>query len=176
MNSIVSTKPIIICIVGPSGSGKTTLARFLEKAMDIPMLVSYTTRPKRDNEVDGVDHWFVTEDRMPSRDKMLAYTKFGGNHYWMPLSELANKGICTYVIDEKGLLNLCEHYGDDFLIFGVLIKRDINQLIAQVGEERVKRDLDRVHISESEYGFIIENNGRIEDFLGESFKIFNEIF
>lgn len=176
MSIIVSTKPIIICIVGPSGSGKTTLARFLEKALDIPMLVSYTTRPKRDNEVYGVDHWFVTEDQMPSRDKMLAYTTFGGNHYWMPLSELSDKGVCTYVIDEKGLLDLNEHYGNDFNIFGVLIKRDINQLIAQVGEERVKRDLDRVQIPESDYSLVIENNGRIEDFLGESFKIFNNLF
>ena len=69
---IIESKPIIICIVGPSGSGKTTMARFLEKALDIPMLVSYTTRPKRPNEIDGVDHRFVTEDQMPSRDKMLA--------------------------------------------------------------------------------------------------------
>lgn len=171
----ISVKPKIICVVGPSGSGKTTLARFLEKALDIPMLVSYTTRLKRDNEVNGVDHWFVTEDQMPSRDKMLAYTTFGGNHYWMPLSELSDKNVCTYVIDEKGLLDLIQHYGDDFIIFGVLIKRNIDQLIAQVGEERVRRDLDRVRIPDSEYGFIIENNGRIEDFLGESFKIFNEI-
>lgn len=169
-------QPTIICIVGPSGSDKTTLARFMEKAMNIPMLVSYTTRPKRDNEVDGIDHRFVTEDEMLSKDEMLAYTNFGGYHYWMPLSALQDVNICTYVIDEKGMLMLQNRYSDDFIIIGVLIKRDKQHLIQKVGEERVKRDLDRITIPEEKYSMVIENNGRIEDFLAESFKIFNEIF
>lgn len=173
---IIRFQPTIVCIVGPSGSGKTTLARFMEKAMNIPMLVSYTTRPKRDNEVDGIDHHFVTEDEMPSKDKMLAYTNFGGYHYWMPLSELEDVDVCTYVIDEKGMQMLQDKYGDEFIIIGVLVKRDKQQLIRQVGEERVKRDLGRIAIPEENYSMVIENNGRIEDFLAESFKIFNEIF
>lgn len=168
---IIESKPIIICIVGPSGSGKTTMARFLEKALDIPMLVSYTTRPKRPNEIDGVDHRFVTEDQMPSRDKMLAYTKFGNYHYWMPLEEVEDKGICTYVIDEKGLLELAENFSDGYNLFSILVKRDTDKLIAQVGKERVKRDLERVSIPEAEYCTVIANNDRIEDFLADSYKL-----
>ena len=39
------TKPIIIAIMGASGSGKTYLSKFLNKEMNIPMIVSTTTRP-----------------------------------------------------------------------------------------------------------------------------------
>lgn len=172
---ITALKPIIICIVGPSGSGKTTMARFIEKALDIPMLVSYTTRPKRANEIDGVDHWFVTEDQMPSRDKMLAYTKFGNYHYWMPLEEVEETCVCTYIIDEKGLLELEKNIGNEYNIFSILVKRDTDKLIAQVGEERVKRDLERVTIPESEYCEVITNNERIEDFLANSYRLIKNI-
>lgn len=168
-------KPIIICVVGPSGSGKTTMARFIEKMLNIPMLVSYTTRPKRDNEVDGIDHRFVTEDQMPSKDEMLAYTNFGGFHYWMPLSELEGALYSTYVIDENGLRMLVEKYSDRYLFYSILVKRDRNKLIEQVGEDRVNRDLARITIPEEEYCYVIENNGRIEDFLAESFQVFQEI-
>ena len=74
-------KSTILAIVGPSGSGKTTLAEHLKDKLNIPVIVSYTTRPIRDGEIDGKDHHFVSEQDMPPHEKMLAYTKFGGYHY-----------------------------------------------------------------------------------------------
>lgn len=170
--------PTIVCVVGPSGCGKTTMARFIEKALGIPMLVSYTTRPKREGEIEGVDHHFVTEAEMPPQDQMLAYTNFGGYHYWMPFSEIPyeHPGICTYVIDEKGLQMLKEKYSDQFGILSILIKRDRALLEKQVGADRVQRDLARITIPEEEYNAVIENNDRVEDFLAESLHIYQNLF
>ena len=165
----------IVCIVGPSGCGKTAMAHIIEKELNIPMLVSYTTRPIRDNETNGIDHHFVTEDQMPPKEEMLAYTNFGGYHYWMPFSEIPTSGICTYVIDEKGLLMLKEIYSRQFNIISILIKRDIELLMQQVGEARVKRDLDRVTIPEEDYDYIITNNGCIDDFFTQSLNIFKQL-
>lgn len=169
--------PTIVCVVGPSGCGKTTMARVVEGALDIPMLVSYTTRPKRDNEIDGIDHRFVTEDQMPPREEMLAYTNFGGYHYWMPFSEIpyTGTGVCTYVIDEKGLQMLKENYSNQFNVKSILVKRNPELLIQQVGEERVKRDLGRITIPEEDYDYVITNNGRIDDFFIQSFNIFKQL-
>lgn len=89
----------------------------------------------------------------------------------MPLEEVEDKGICTYVIDEKGLLELAENFSDDYNLFSILVKRDTDKLIAQVGKERVKRDLERVSIPEAEYCTVIANNDRIEDFLADSYKL-----
>lgn len=49
-------KPVIIAIVGTSGSGKTHMAEFLRNKLNIPTIVSYTTRPKRSWEKEGVEH------------------------------------------------------------------------------------------------------------------------
>ena len=53
-----------ITISAPSGSGKTTLCKALrEVKSDIEWSVSYTTRPKRDSEKNGIDYHFITANK-----------------------------------------------------------------------------------------------------------------
>ena len=99
-------KPIIICIVGASGSGKTTASLMLQKQFGWEAIVSYTTRPMREGETNGVDHWFVTPDQKPREGEMCAYTKFGDYEYWTTWNQFQSLFPCVYVIDEKGLINL----------------------------------------------------------------------
>ena len=59
-------KLILFC--GPSGSGKTTVVHSLLK--DYPQFifsVSATTRPKRANEKEGIDYYFLTEEEFKKR-------------------------------------------------------------------------------------------------------------
>lgn len=158
-------KQMIVCIVGPSGSGKTTLASIASKELNIPTLCSYTTRPKRENEINGVDHFFVSKEEMPTKDKMLAYTKFGDYEYWASIEQIPEDKPILYVIDEKGLMMLIEEWGDQYEIASLLIKRDKKLLIETVGEERVKRDHSRVKIDENSYDAVISNNGSLTEFL-----------
>lgn len=158
-------KQKIICIVGPSGSGKSTLANIASKELNIPTLCSYTTRPKRENEVSGIDHFFVSKEEMPTKDKMLAYTKFGDYEYWASIEQIPIDKPIIYVIDEKGLLMLIKECGDKYEIVSMLIKRDKKLLIETVGEERVKRDHSRVKIDEDSYDAVISNNGSLTEFL-----------
>lgn len=155
----------IICIVGPSGSGKTTLANIASKELNIPTLCSYTTRPKRENEINGIDHFFVTKEEMPTKDKMLAYTKFGDYEYWASIEQIPADKPIIYVIDEKGLMMLMEEWGDRYEIDSILIKRNKDLLIKTVGEERVRRDRSRVKIDENSYDAVISNNGSLLEFL-----------
>lgn len=158
-------RQMIVCIVGPSGSGKTTLANIASKELNIPTLCSYTTRPKRENEINGIDHFFVSKEEMPTKDKMLAYTKFGDYEYWASIEQIPIDKPIIYVIDEKGLLMLIEEWGDKYEIVSMLIKRDKKLLIETVGEERVKRDHSRVKIDEDSYDAVISNNGSLTEFL-----------
>lgn len=158
-------RQMIVCIVGPSGSGKTTLANIASKELNIPTLCSYTTRPKRENEINGIDHFFVSKEEMPTKDKMLAYTKFGYYEYWASIEQIPIDKPIIYVIDEKGLLMLIEEWGNKYEIVSMLIKRDKKLLIETVGEERVKRDHSRVKIDEDSYDAVISNNGSLTEFL-----------
>ncbi len=157
-------KPKIICIVGPSGSGKTTLTNNIPASI-VPVLVSYTTRPKRENETDGKEHYFVDESQMPDKSQMLAYTKFGGYHYWTSISQVEEYEACVYVIDEKGLMNLMENYDNKFDIRSIKIKCSHDTLKSRVDETRIKRDKCRVIIDDEAYDAIITNDGSLEEFL-----------
>ena len=50
----------LFCIVGKSACGKSTILREVFSKLEIPVLMSYTTRPPRENDVQGVDYNFVT--------------------------------------------------------------------------------------------------------------------
>lgn len=53
---------MIIFICGASGSGKDTVANILLNKVDrTEKVIRYVTRPRRDNEEDGVDYNFVDE-------------------------------------------------------------------------------------------------------------------
>ena len=67
----------LIVISAPSGAGKTTLVRkALNSRGDLAFSISYTTRPPRASEEDGVDYRFVSESEfqdMISRDEFLEW-------------------------------------------------------------------------------------------------------
>jgi len=54
----------LFVIAAPSGAGKTTLVKALTtRNPELRFSISYTTRPKRRNEADGVDYLFVDKER-----------------------------------------------------------------------------------------------------------------
>ena len=69
----------------PSGAGKTSLVRaLLDRDPSLKFSISYTTRPRRPTEVDGVDYFFVDASKfteMVQRDAFLEYAQVFDNWY-----------------------------------------------------------------------------------------------
>lgn len=73
-------------IMGRSGSGKSTLERELVSSYPdlFHKIISITTRPTRDGEVDGVDYKFISEQEFNEfdfYDELIQETTFDGNRY-----------------------------------------------------------------------------------------------
>ena len=83
----------LFVISAPSGAGKTSLCK--EVIDFFPLLrqsVSYTTRPMRPGEVDGIDYHFVTAEvfaAMVERGEFAEWAEVHGNRYGTALSTLA---------------------------------------------------------------------------------------
>lgn len=53
----------VLAVLGPSGSGKSTVVRELHRRGVIEVIPSWTTRPRREDEVDGsIEHLFVDDE------------------------------------------------------------------------------------------------------------------
>ena len=73
-------------IIGPSTVGKDTMINKLQKKYPdkIYKLPSYTTRPIRENEKEGIDYYFVTHeefDKMEKEGKLFGIQKYNNNKY-----------------------------------------------------------------------------------------------
>lgn len=69
----------LFVLVGKSASGKSTILNDVLSKLDIPVLMSYTTRPPRANEVDGQEYKFVdmhTFDEDYKLENILEYDVF----------------------------------------------------------------------------------------------------
>lgn len=75
----------LFVIAAPSGAGKTTLVKALTtRNPELRFSISYTTRPKRRNEADGVDYLFVDKpefDRLRNDGKLLESAQVFDNFY-----------------------------------------------------------------------------------------------
>lgn len=77
-------KPLMV--IGPSAVGKDTMINRLKAKYPkvIYKLPSYTTRPKREGETDGVDYYFVTKEKFfQLRDdgELFGIQEYNGNWY-----------------------------------------------------------------------------------------------
>lgn len=94
-------KKRITLLCGKSGSGKD----YLVDALGLDVIVTHTTRPKRDYEINGVHKHFHTEkidyDLIKNDPHTVAHTKRGNYIYWATTEDLLS-GDC-YVIDFPGI-------------------------------------------------------------------------
>lgn len=79
------TTGMLFIISAPSGAGKTSLVKaLLESTMGIEAAVSHTTRPKREQEKNGVHYHFVDQSMfqaMVDKNAFLEHAKVFENYY-----------------------------------------------------------------------------------------------
>ena len=101
---------MLFIVSAPSGAGKTTLVeRLVEQTPRIRMSRSYTSRPARTGETDGVDYNFVSRDRfeaMVAANEFLEWAPLYGHLYGTRAADtermLAAGDDVVLVIDVQG--------------------------------------------------------------------------
>ena len=130
--------PHLVVISAPSGTGKTTLVRaLLASNSNMVASVSYTTRTKRANELDGEDYNFVTNDvfeSMIANGDLLEYAKVFGNHYGTPKKEvneqLSSGHNVILEIDWQGATQVKQKVADCLLLF--ILPPSKNELMSRL--------------------------------------------
>ena len=123
--SVLGQRPGPVVLSAPSGAGKTTIARALvEGREDIVFSVSATTRPARDDEVDGVDYHFLSDQEFSAKidaDEFVEWAEVHGHRYGTPrkaLQDAQDLGrLLILDVDVQGAMQVRERVPDAVLIF-----------------------------------------------------------
>ena len=104
----------LFIISAPSGAGKTSLVRSICNRCDfIVPSISFTTRKKRESEVDNKDYYFITREVFEKKvtdNEFLECQKVYGNYYGTGIEEthnlLKNGKDVILEIDYKGMMKI----------------------------------------------------------------------
>ncbi len=174
MNTEIKSKLIIIS--SPSGAGKTTLCKLLLKKMkNISLSISYTSRNKRLNEVNGKDYFFVNKNKFIELEKdnfFIETAKNFNNLYGSPYKNIIqakkrNQHI-LFDIDWKGARKIRKNFQKNNIIDFFILppsKSELKKRLIKRGRDNTKEINLRLsyalkemkHYSEYKYVLINEN-------------------
>ena len=161
-----------IVISGPSGVGKDTICEELIKRGNGIYSVSMTTRKKRNNEIDGVNYFFVSKDEFENKIKdnfFLEYAMYNGNYYGTPnefIREATNNGDNVLaVLEIKGAINAKRIFSNAITIF--IMPPSFDELERRLRGRKSEEDniiSERLNIAKEEikykdkYDYVVINN------------------
>lgn len=87
-----STPPLLVVISGPSGVGKDTVVHHLkQRGLPFHFVVTATSRPRRPDEVHGVDYFFYSEAEfldLLERGELLEHALVYNEHKGVPKQQV----------------------------------------------------------------------------------------
>ena len=156
----------IIAFIGKAGAGKDSVAKALYQQLpNSHMMVSCTTRPKRDYEVEGVDYYFLTGEEFAEKvlaNEMLEATCFNDWFYGTPVDTLQD-GWNIGVFNPTGIESLMDYAKTsiDVLLYPFYIQAsDKTRLMRQLTREEnpdVKEIIRRYSADEMDFADIDDN-------------------
>ena len=166
----------LIIISSPSGAGKTTLCKLLLKKMkNINLSISYTSRNKRLNEMEGKDYFFVNKDKfknLKNQNFFIETAKNFNNFYGSPFKNIniafkRNQHI-LFDIDWKGARKIRRNYNKNNIIDFFILppsKIELKRRLVKRGRDnnkeinlRLSYAIDEMkHYKEYKYVLINEN-------------------
>ena len=144
-------KGLMLVLSSPSGAGKTSICKeILKKIKELKLSISYTTRPKRKSEVDGMDYFFISKKKfkeLQAKDFFIENAKVFDHLYGTPKSFVEKnllKGVdVLFDIDWQGAQKLSNFSKTD--IVSVFILPPSNKILKERLKKRNEDSLEIVN-------------------------------
>ncbi|MGL4912537.1 MAG: guanylate kinase [Romboutsia sp.] len=114
----------IFCLMGKSSSGKDTIFKEIndDKELNLKPVVSYTTRPMRIGETQGVEYFFISKedlDKFEKENKVIekrVYNTIHGDWYYCTINDGQidlNKYNYLFITTLESYGEIKDYYGED---------------------------------------------------------------
>lgn len=171
----INHHPFLIVVSSPSGAGKSTLCHMIVKNDPLVKLsISYTTRKKREGEIDGKHYFFVDDNRfkkMEDDGDFLESAKVFNHSYGTPKkiveSELKNSHCILFDIDWQGARQIKEKFSKKNILTIFILPPSLKELerrlrsraqdSEKVVQERMKKACSEIS-HYKEYDYLIVND------------------
>ena len=155
----------IIALIGEAGSGKDYIMKQVLAAAPgrFNEIVSCTTRPKREGEIEGINYYYLTPEQFADKlinDEMLEATVFNNWCYGTSYDALRSDILNIGVFNPAGIYALLDRPDIELTVYKVVCK-DKTRLLRQLNREndpnvdeivrRYKTDKDDFFDLEFEY-------------------------
>jgi len=155
-----------IVLVGKAASGKDHLRkRFQDRHFNYA--VTYTTRPPRENEVEGIDYHFISEETANfyiSKNLFYEWVEFNGWIYGTTIEQFNTKDL--FIMTPKGISKIKPEDRESTFIIYLDIPEDV----------RRKRLLERIMPGDSLERRIIVDEEDFSNFFDYDLRITNADF
>jgi len=176
-----------IILVGPAASGKDHARKDLIN-LGLTQSISYTTRPIREGEQDGVDYHYIDDtefNNMVSRSEFYENQEFNGWSYGTTKKEMNNSQL--FIMTPAGLADLVKTDRDKSIVIFFNIDQTIREnRLADRGDvdnisRRIAADTEDfksyvdwdIMIKDSEFNIVSDVIKRVE--LREQFKLSHKL-
>jgi len=163
-------RSVLLIVSGPSGAGKdTVIERLREMEPDLAYCVTYTTRPPRQYEIDGVHYRFTTRDvfqKMALGGEFLETFEYASNLYGTPKrfveDALQQRRDLILKPEVNGARALKAVYPEAVLVF--LTAPSTEELVRRLERRHADAPTEidqRLHIAQEEYDALAQFEYRI---------------
>jgi guanylate kinase len=171
-----NNKKFLIILISPSGGGKSSITdRILADLDHIDYSISYTTRPARGNEVNGVDYNFISDSEfngLLQKKEFLEYAEVHGYMYGTSrnlIEKILDNGHHAILdIDVQGALQVVEKGIDVITVFilppneKVLIERlnkrkTDSRKVIELRLKNAREEIDYLDLNKFQYLVINDN-------------------
>lgn len=129
----------IIALIGQSGAGKDRMLKELLKSKrNYHEIISCTSRPPREGEVDGINYHFLSNDEFTKQlleDAFMEATVFNNWVYGTRYQDLDEEKINIGVFSPDGIYTLLEHKNINLKIYYITAS-DKERLMRQLKREQ----------------------------------------
>ena len=154
--------------MGKSGCGKSTLEKgLIEKwPNQFKKVVSSTTRPPREGEVDGKHYYFISEDRYDIED-FVQTTTFAGYRYGSTLSEYVMDYpiLCVVPSSAKQFTEVIERRFPDWTTFNIYFDISDERLMENMRKRGDTEEMIVERIAQDTLDKQFEESGLMADFV-----------